>query len=122
MKDIAVGQLWSFETDKFKENSVLIHHIEPFVDALTVVHITLSEDVQVCDNETMSFGHFPFESTAFKNSLHELLGTSNNGQEIFKEGYEYWKNQNGGIFTISIHDAIEMIVETNLNPDRVKKE
>jgi len=118
MTDIAVGQVWSFETDKFHKNSVVIHQIEPFADDLTAVHITVNEDVQVSENETMSFGHFPFESNAFKQSLRELLGTSNKDQETFEEGYEYWKNENGGIFTVSIHDAVEMIIDINLNPDR----
>ena len=118
MSDIEIGQVWSFKTDKFQENSVVIHQIEPYANGLTAVHITVHGDVQVSENETMSFGHFPFEATAFKNSLCELLGTSNEYQETFKQGYQYWQNENGGVFTVSIHDAIEMCIDTNLNPDR----
>jgi len=116
--EIKAGQLWSFKTERFKDNAVVIHHIEPFADDLIAVHVTVKNDVMVSEGQTISFGHFPFEQNSFKDSLNELIGISNEGYEAFKEGYEYWKNANGGVFTVSINDAIEMSVETNMNPDR----
>ena len=120
--DVEVGQEWSFKTDRFTENSVIIHHIQPFGEDLTSVHVTIKGAVRVSEDNSMNFGHFPFEIEAFKSSLKELLGHSNDGHDTFNEGYKYWKNNNGGVFTVSIDDAIQMIVETNLDPDRVIEE
>ena len=120
--EIKIGQLWSFKTERFQDNAVVIHHIEPFADDLISIHVTIINDVKVSESQAIGFGHFPFEQNSFKDSLNELIGTSDEGHETFKEGYKYWKNANGGVFTVSINEAIEMSIETNMNPDRVEEE
>lgn len=115
--DIKIGQVWSFKTDTFHTNQVVIHRIAPFSDSLTSVHVTVKGAVPVSKDQTMALGHLPFEYEAFLGSLDEFLGESIEGQAAFEEGYEYWKSDGGGVFTVSIHDAIAMVVETNSNPD-----
>lgn len=114
---IAPQQIWSFETDLYSDNAIIIHAIEPYGDNLTCVHITIMGNVKISENEVMKLGHMPFELETLKHSLKECLGTTSENQTSFQEGYNYWKDANGGIFTISIHDAIGVIVETAINPD-----
>ena len=120
--DISVGQIWSFKTDKFNANSVIIHYIETLPNGFTAVHVTIDKDVPINDAESMSLGHFPFEITALRNSLNEFLGITEEGRGIFEEGYKYWKEAQGGIFTLSVDEAIGVVIETNLNPDRALSE
>ena len=120
--NISKGQIWSFQTDRYTENSIIIHLIELLENGLTAVHTTVHNDVKLSENDTMSLGHIPFEIGAFKNSLKDYLGKSEFGHETFVEGYNYWKEAKGGVFTISVDEAIGVIVETNMNPDREMSE
>ncbi len=90
--DIEIGQEWSFKTDRFTENSVIIHQIRPFGEDLTSVYVTINSAVRMSEDNFMNFGHFPFEIASFKSSLNELLGHSSDGHDTFKEGYKYWKS------------------------------
>lgn len=56
-------------------------------------------------------GHMPFSESAIKKSDLQLISE---GNEIpsYKEGYDDWKRNKGGIFSFSVKEAVEMVLNS----------
>ncbi len=50
--------------------------------------------------------HIPFEKSALTASVDKLLATGVTPSRDFESGYKQWKEQNGGIYTVSVAQAI----------------
>ncbi len=97
------GQVWNYKTRPGEENSKLtILRVEPYHQLGDAIHISVSNVL------TDSIGHMPFSAEAMKGSVTTLV-SEGNGVSIENEGYDEWKKQEGGIFTISVAEAIDAI-------------
>ena len=108
----ALGQMWSIKSDVPTTARVVIGRIEPF-GSQTVVHVSIinvpiPNGVPGAGGQTQ-VGHMPFEQTALANSVDQLLATNVAPVPGFQDGYAQWKSANGGIFTISVPKAIELV-------------
>lgn len=106
---IAVGQLWSVVGSAAK---VVVGKIEPLHD-ITVAHVSAVE-VTIPEGapgagETTEISHLPFELSSLAASLDRLLDEHATPDDHFADGYASWKEANGGVFTISVDQAIAFV-------------
>jgi len=106
--DLAVGQDWSIKGAATAR--VIIGRIEPWPGGRTAVSVSIV-DIPT-DHGPTTFAHAPFEKAAIVASLDRLLATNVPLPSAFEQGYQTWKSANGGIFTISVSQAIAMTLGT----------
>ncbi len=109
--DFAVGQVWSVKASPPTTAKVIIDRIEDF-GGHTAVHVSVI-DVPVppglaISRPTMAIGHLPFDAAALAASLDQVVG-SQAPPDAFEGGYQQWKAAKGGVFTISVPAALEVV-------------
>lgn len=120
-----VGQIWNYKTRQGEENSTLtILKIEKDKTIGCIIHICI-EGLKI-KNPGHSSGiserlpHTPLSQDAIAKSVTQLVSENNELPE-FMEGYNLWKQGNGGIFTIEVNEVVEF-VEVGLKPaDKLAK-
>lgn len=113
--ELAAGQEWSVGSAPQLAAKIVIGRIEPW-RGQTVVHISII-DIQPAAADSAALrmqgvAHTPFERSALAQSLGELLATGVAPLRDFEEGYQQWKDANGGIFRVSIPEAIRVMAQT----------
>lgn len=106
---LAKGQVWSIKSSSPSTAKVVIARIEPWKDK-TVVHICII-DFPVSDTaatKITAIAHMPFEKAALVASLDRLLATHVAPVPDFERGYNIWKEKHGGIFKVSVAQAIHL--------------
>jgi hypothetical protein len=87
---------------------VIIGRIEPWRDRVAVhvsiIDIPLSQETGAL--RISEIAHIPFEESALAASVDKLLATGAPPARDFDSGYKQWKEHNGGIFTVSIAEAM----------------
>jgi hypothetical protein len=99
--DLAVGQEWSVKGATAK---VIIGRIEPWGGGEIAVSVSIVDIPS--DHGPITFGHSPFDKSALVGSLDHLLATGVAPDPNFEPGYQQWKSAKGGIFTISVAQAV----------------
>lgn len=111
--EIAVGQVWSYEARQGEEQSRLtILKIETLHDQ-RIVHIAVAdvflERTNAPESVVTYMGHLPFEESALKNSLRNMVGIVPQLPE-YEDGYALWREAfdsgRGGVFTISVAESV----------------
>ncbi|MGZ5947735.1 MAG: hypothetical protein ACXWKV_14285 [Caulobacteraceae bacterium] len=93
---------------------MIIDRIEDF-NGRTAVHVSVI-DVPVppglaIRQPTMAIGHLPFDATALRASVDQMVGSRAPPAE-FEAGYQQWKAAKGGVFTISVPEALEIVFKS----------
>jgi hypothetical protein len=109
---LAVGQMWQATSSAGPDVKVIIGRIEPWGDKIAV-HVSLS-DVQIPTGlpnagQTMEFAHLPFDGDTLAASLGRLVAESVPPNRNFESGYRQWQSARGGVFTVSVDEAIEFV-------------
>lgn len=114
-----VGQIWSYENRQGEANSTIqIVEIDKYVNQEAIIHISVNglnlKNTTVEGGISETIGHLPFSRKAFEESITKLV-KSDEKLTDFEEGYMNWKEAfetgKGGIFTISIKEAINYVEE-----------
>jgi hypothetical protein len=101
---LAEGQVWTFKNARSDEARIAIYKIEP-IGSREAVHVTIYN----LPKEGMFIGeisHMPFERKALEASLDHLTDERAPPTDKVEEGYRTWQAANGGIFTITVSEAI----------------
>lgn len=124
-----VGQIWNYETRKGEENSKIeILKVEKYEKEGIVIHIYVN-GLKIQNPNTPSgisedVGHLPFSKAAIEKSVTTLV-SENNELPDFMEGYKNWKNafdnNTGGVFSISVKEAVQYVEESMSNAKEVKE-
>jgi hypothetical protein len=114
--DFAPGQEWSIKSASPTTAKVVIGRLETWDHSKIIVHVSIN-DVPVPRDvagavATTSIGHMPFDKAALAASADRLLSSNVPPAPAFESGYEQWKSAKGGVFTISVEKAIEIVVQT----------
>jgi hypothetical protein len=113
--DLAPGQEWSIKSASLTTAKVIIGRVEPWRDTVAVsVSIV---DIPIRQGEPGAGGvtqiaHIPFEKSALTASIDRLLATGVSPAPSFESGYKQWQDAKGGIFTIGVEKAIEIMFQT----------
>lgn len=114
-----VGQLWQYETRKGEEESRVIILKVDKTDHDVIIHVAVIKarikNPQIEGGISNEIGHLPFSRESIEESFTKLE-SSNNELPDFMDGYKQWKEAfdsgRGGIFTISVKEAVEYVEQT----------
>ncbi len=115
-----VGQIWRYDNRTGEENSTVeILKVEKYEKTGIVIHIYVSGIKVKNPNRPSGFseeiGHLPLSKEAVIKSVTTLLSENNELTE-YKDGYNNWKeafdNNKGGIFSITVKEAVQYVEET----------
>jgi hypothetical protein len=109
--DFAEGQEWSIKSSPPSTAKIVIGRIESWKNKIAV-HVSII-DIPLSfsapnPNGLTKIDHMPFEKSALAASVDRLLSTGVAPPPNFETGYIQWKEHKGGIFTISVMQAINL--------------
>jgi hypothetical protein len=112
--ELALRQKWSIKSASPTTLKVIVDRLESW-HGKTVVHVSII-DLPIPQGlpgagGTTTITHMPFERSALAASVDRLLATGVSPPSGFEEGYKGWQNANGGIFTISVAEAIDVTLQ-----------
>ena len=114
------GQIWNYQNRTGEENSkITILKVEKYYGKEIVIHIYVNglkiKNELKPNGVSDDIGHLPMSKESLNKSVTKLISENNNLPD-FKEGYENWKeafeNKKGGIFTITVSEAVKFVEET----------
>lgn len=113
------GQNWKYHTRSGEENSKLTILKVEKVNNETIVHVALSglkiKNPHSPEGVSETIDHLPFSKEAVIESVTEQ-STFENQLPDFMEGYKEWKQAfesgKGGVFTITVKEAVEYVEQT----------
>jgi hypothetical protein len=106
MHQFSPGQVWTFHLDASEPAATLtVLKVETLEKLGEVVHISVSA-VRVPSGVTR-IGHLPISIAALEKSVVALVGTDNAPADL--AGYEQWKRAKGGVFTVSVSEAMSFV-------------
>jgi hypothetical protein len=116
----AVGQVWTLK-DAPDGSRFTVMQID-IIAGETVVHgspsgfppVVLKDSVVLVNG-----GHMPFSEDAVRRSVNGLERSDASVTATFRSGYKEWKSANGGVFTITIPEAVAYVKDTFLAGQRV---
>lgn len=110
-----VGQVWTLKPPMSENARVRIGRIE---DDGATIHISLwgvpISDPQVSDvlNTPLVAGHLPITAVALRASIDQLTADTPPDNLGFDEGYATWRQDNGGIFTLTVSEIVDVMLQT----------
>jgi hypothetical protein len=112
-----VGQEWSIKSSQRSTVKIVIGRIEPWQDKIAV-HVAIldipNSRVGVGATVLTQIARIPFEKSVLAESVGDLIATAVTLPPDFDDGYRQWKEHRGGIFTISVAQAI-VLAQNTLN-------
>ena len=104
------GQVWEYKTRENEESSTLtILKVESLPKLGTIIHVRVDKiRLRNCTGgpEPNKFEHLPFTRDAIEHSVTKM------GKESripdFREGYEEWRKACGGVYSITVAEAIRV--------------
>jgi hypothetical protein len=110
---LSVGQMWTFRNAPSEKTRLVIGRIEADTIHVSILFIPRPPDYP-WDVPEITSGHMPFHRTAINNSIVQMVG-KHDVPPAFQEGYAEWKAANGGVFSITVGEAIEIVLGTVSN-------
>jgi hypothetical protein len=111
-RDFAPGQLWSVKGSAMQ---VIVGKVEPLRDR-TVVHVSVTgiAGFPVLPNIGAfdAVSHMPFDADALAASVDRLLASDATPLRDFEIGYAEWKSNAGGVYGLSVPQAVEATYRT----------
>ena len=108
--NFAIGQEWTVKTPSLSTAKIIIGRIEPFQNK-TVIHITIIDIPNLVgggSNKLTQIDHIPFDESALAESVGNLIAVGVTIPPDFDAGYRQWKKDRGGVFTVSVAQAIDL--------------
>jgi hypothetical protein len=122
------GQAWHYHTRPGEEHSVVtVLKVEKYESEGIVVHVQVKglkvKNPMNPAGFSDEIGHLPFAKEAVGKSVTTLISEGNTLPD-FMGGYSSWKEafdaKKGGIFTISVGEAVKYLEEAMSNAQRVE--
>jgi hypothetical protein len=109
------GQVWAYKTRHGEEASFLtILKVESLPRIGTIIHVRVDKvRLRNCTGgpEPDKFEHMPFTRDAIELSVTKLI-TETSEIPDYKDGYDEWRKACGGVYTISVAQAVEVAEAT----------
>ncbi|MES5484928.1 hypothetical protein QMZ05_19395 [Bradyrhizobium sp. INPA03-11B] len=110
----APGQEWSIKSSSTTTAKLIIGRIEPWsgrvVVEVTLVDVPIPQHLPGAGGTTI-IGHMPFDDVALMESVDRLLAVNVSTASNFESGSRQWREAKGGVFTVSVEKAIEIIFQ-----------
>jgi len=114
--EFKVGQVWNYKTRPTEDgSSLVILKVETAPGWKTIVHVGITGlKIRTPKGIQDVVPHMPFDESAVKESVTAKVSDSGKLTN-FQKGYELWRDAassgKGGVFTISVADAVATIEE-----------
>jgi hypothetical protein len=109
------GQVWQYRARRGEEKSFLtILRVEFLPKSGTIIHIRVDNvRLRNCTGgpEPDKFEHMPFTRDAIERSVSKLL-KENSEIPDYKSGYDEWQRDCGGVYTITVAEAVAVAEAT----------
>jgi hypothetical protein len=105
----AVGQIWTLTGADFADAKVVIDRMEIWHDK-PIVHISVTGLPKHYGGFQGTIFHLPFSEVALRASVAALEISKGTAFSGFEGGYDQWKAPNGGVFTITVQQAVTGIL------------
>jgi|JI8StandDraft_1071087.scaffolds.fasta_scaffold07488_9 hypothetical protein len=112
---IAQGQVWTFKDASTETARVAIMRIEEW-EGTQAVHVSIYGLPAIQGSFSGVIAHMPFDRQALEASLETLTTETPRTDLQFESGYRQWKRARGGIFTISLMEAIRIALGITSSP------
>lgn len=113
--NFAPGQEWSIKSALPTTAKIIVGRVEPWGNKVcvnvSIVDIPIPQGDPGAGGVTQ-IAHIPFDKTALTASVDRLIATGVSPTPSFESGYKQWQDAKGGIFTISVEKAIELMFQT----------
>ncbi|MBY0567868.1 MAG: hypothetical protein K2P70_11170 [Hyphomonadaceae bacterium] len=106
-----VGQVWSLNAPMSPEARIRVGRVE---DAGQTVHISLwGQPIEEASplGSPLVAGHLPISSDALARSVNALADETPPDLQ-FEEGYAEWSRAQGGVFTITVPEIVDVILQS----------
>ncbi|MBC7768061.1 MAG: hypothetical protein H7124_04690 [Phycisphaerales bacterium] len=113
----AEGQVWSLSDPEHASTRVRIGRIE---DSGRTIHISLwgartPAPLQSMMGTTLVMQHLPITDQALRASVSMIVTETPPADLGFETGYQIWRDDQGGVFTLTVPEIIEAMVHTIAN-------
>lgn len=109
-----VGQSWTFEDAPQEESRLVIGAIQDDGDQ-QIIHVQIAPIPFRANADGFVIGglvgHMPFAPEAVRKSVIALVDTDVAVSPEFKTGMKQWRDAEGGVFTISVGQAVDFVYE-----------
>ena len=117
---IEEGQVWTFKNAPSDTARLVIRKIERWEGGCEAVHISVYGLPKVGDF-LGEVSHMPFDRKTLEGSLDKLAAEAPRADADFAGGYQEWKSARGGIFTISVAEALKAMLQAVFGPPHSPK-
>ena len=109
--DIAfvVGQVWTLSGTDLVEVRIVIDRLENWNNQ-PIAHISVTDLPKHEGGFQGTIYHLPFTELALRASVDKLVIAAGTSFPGFEAGYDEWKAANGGVFTITVQQAVAGIL------------
>ena len=112
-KPLKVGQEWQFEgRPDDPQPTLVIDRIETIPEVGEVVHVSVRgvriRNPRAPGGISHEMPHMPISRSALEKSITRVLHDSV-PLPAFEEGYAQWKRAQGGVFTITVREALDFL-------------
>ena len=107
----APGQMWSVQSDVGSTIKIIVGRVEPF-GLRTAIHVSVIDIPDQGAGGPNGIAHMPFDETALSASVAKLMDTDAVPSINFERGYQNWQRDEGGVFSISVVEAVGLILQT----------
>lgn len=110
-----VGQVWMLRAPMESTARIRVGRIE---DNGATIHISLWDVRPPVPQPSGALqrpiwaSHLPISSTALSRSVDRLSHDAPPEQFDLEPGYEHWRQANGGVFTITVAEIVDVILQT----------
>ena len=116
MSKYVPGQRWYYRTrEEDVGSTVVIGEVEEHTDQSTVVHVLVDGLNAMNPGGPTTIGHMPFTEPALDDSVLKVAETSVEIPNSFQEGVATWRSSGGGVFEVSVADAVAAVISTSMD-------
>jgi hypothetical protein len=109
------GQVWTLKAPMEPTARIRVGRVE---DDGATIHISLWDVRPPVPQPSGALGrplwasHLPISSTALARSVDQLVRDVPPEHLDFEPGYRHWREANGGVFTITVAEIVDVILQT----------
>lgn len=110
-----VGQVWTLRAPMERTARIRVGRIE---DSGATIHVSLWDVRPPVPNRSGALqdpiwaSHLPISSAALLRSVDQLAQDSPPEHFDLEPGYQHWRQANGGVFTITVAEIVNVILQT----------
>ena len=117
MAQYEAGQRWSYQTREQDAGSTLvIGKVQKDPQKPAIIHVVVEEVSRPGFDAPIVIGHMPFSEQAISDSVLELIETGAELSSDFADCIAVWEEEEGGVFAITVAEAVEAVVSTAPQP------